>query len=158
MYEEPTSATLRSSDKAADGVDAIDATIAFAHEYWTIQNQGLSAQENGDHDTAAACARKLMEMLATRRKALSVVQPSPGLHRIYTAAKLMRRADAHHVERRTPMTRFARRSVRAARRHAGSTTRRTTRTGGGGSSGDDGPASPPACERRTVTPSVRRAR
>ena len=61
-------------------------------------------------------------------------------------------------QRRTPMTRFARRSVRAARRHAGSTTRRTTRTSGGGSSGDDGPASPPACERRTVTPSVRRAR
>lgn len=55
--------------------------------------------------------------------------------------------------RRTPMTRFARRSVRAARRHAGSTTRRTTKTGGG-SSGDDGPASPPACSRTRSVPTL----
>ena len=55
---------------------------------------------------------------------------------------------------RTPMTRFARRSARAARRHAGSTTRRTTRTGGGGSSGDDGPASPPACSRTRSVPTL----
>ena len=162
MYEEPTSTTLLPPPE-----EAVEAIIAKTRARWNAefdalidanerahqrQQEGREAQERGDQQAADDAALDVLQIVAAT-PALTFDHPDLAIDAHIHALRALHAINRRVRRSRVPARRFARRSVRAARRHAGSTTRRTTRTGGG-SRGDDGPASPPACSRTRSVPTL----
>jgi hypothetical protein len=118
------------------------------------------AVDLGTLTTDEGCAQAMIAETRARWDAgfdamFNRVRQAEGLiaaHRLHAARVLAAatRGLTLRTQQRTPITRFARTSVRAARRHAASTTRRSS-----SSSGDDGPEPSPACSRRTLSTPTR---